>query len=63
MNPPNPAPGIEVSIDQIVQKLTQEIATLINRAVMAEVARDAAMSRVGELEAAAAAAPAGEHVE
>ena len=54
MTTPNPQSGVEVSIDQIIQKMTQEIATLTNRAVMAEVARDAALTRISELEAQAA---------
>jgi len=54
-NTPNRTSGVEVSIDQIIQKMTQEIATLTNRAVMAEVARDAALARISELEAQAAA--------
>lgn len=53
-NTPNPTSGVEVSIDQIIQKMTQEIATLTNRAVMAEVARDAALARISDLEAQAA---------
>lgn len=47
-----PSPGVEVSIDQIIQKMAQEIAALTRRVVMAEVARDAALARIGELEAA-----------
>lgn len=55
MTAPTPSPGIEININQIIQKMTQEIATLTNRAVMAEVARDAALARISDLEAAAAA--------
>lgn len=47
-----PSQGVEVSIDQIIQKMTQEIAALTKRVVLAEVARDAALARIGELEAA-----------